>query len=92
MFGICTSNIRHIVSDSNDDCRNDSADANVRVVNPRDLRRVSVAPRTASSSSTIAISERSVNRSIQTWQAARLGASRFREAVADSATERLFGK
>jgi hypothetical protein len=63
MFGICTSRIRHRVSDNDDDCRNNSADANVRVLNPSDLTRLSIAARTVSSSSTIDISGISVNRS-----------------------------
>jgi len=61
--GMCTSNIKHRVSATTDDCRNASADAKVRVANPSDLTRASMAPRIPSSSSTIDMSEFSVNRS-----------------------------
>jgi hypothetical protein len=61
--GMCTSNIKHRVSATDDDCRNVSADAKVRVANPSDLTRASMAPRIPSSSSTIDMSEISVNRS-----------------------------
>jgi hypothetical protein len=43
IFDICTSNMRQDVSDLDDDSKNDSADPNVRVSNPRDLTRPSVA-------------------------------------------------
>src|SRR6516165_1521052 len=59
--GMCTSNIKHRVSATTDDCRNASADAKVRVANPSDLTRASMAPRTQSSSSTIDMSDFSVN-------------------------------
>ena len=61
MFGIWTSNIRHRDSATDEDCRNDSADANVRAANPSDLTRFSIAARVKSSSSTIDISGVSVN-------------------------------
>ena len=61
--GMCTSNIKHRVSATDDDRRNASADAKVRVAKPSDLTRASVAPRIQSSSSTIDMSEFSVNRS-----------------------------
>ena len=61
--GMCTSNIKHRVSATDDDCRNDSADAKVRAVNPSDLTRVSMAPAIQTSSSIIEISGLSVNRS-----------------------------
>jgi hypothetical protein len=63
ILGMCTSNIKHPVLATDDDCRNPSADAKVRVANPSDLTRVSMAPRIQSSSSTIDMSGFSVNRS-----------------------------
>jgi hypothetical protein len=55
MTGIRTSVITHDVSLSSADCRKSPADANVRTVYPRDLRRLSVANRMDASSSTTAI-------------------------------------
>src|SRR5262245_23150217 len=62
--GMCTSNIKHRVSATDDDSRNASPDANVPVANRSDLTRASMAPRIPSSSSTIDMSEFSVNRSL----------------------------
>ena len=63
MSGIWMSNIRHCVSDTDDECRNESAEENVRIANPSDRTRLPVAAQTASSSSTIDISGISVNHS-----------------------------
>jgi hypothetical protein len=49
--GIWTSVITHKVSFKWADCRNSSADANIRTVYPCDLRRLFVAARTDASSS-----------------------------------------
>lgn len=55
--GICTSVITHDVSFKWADCKNSSADANVRTVYPCDLRRLFVAARTDASSSMTDITE-----------------------------------
>ena len=55
--GICTSVITHDVSFKWADCKNSSADANVRTVYPCDLRRLLVAARTDASSSMTDITE-----------------------------------
>src|SRR5271163_107922 len=57
--------MRHDVSVSCPDCRNASADANVRVRNPYDITRLSIAPRITLSSSTIEISGALFNRRVQ---------------------------
>ncbi len=61
MLQLYATHLRHRVSATTDDCRNASADANVRVANPSDLTRASMAPRIQSSSSTIDMSGVSVN-------------------------------
>src|SRR5262245_18315212 len=61
--GMCTTNIKHRVSATDDDCRNASADEKVRVANPSDLTWASMAPRIPSSSSTFDMSGLSVHRS-----------------------------
>jgi hypothetical protein len=55
--GICTSAITQDVSFNWADCKNSSADANVRTVYPCDLRRLFVAARTDASSSMTDITE-----------------------------------
>jgi hypothetical protein len=55
--GICTSATTHEESCKRGDCRNSSADANVRTKYPCELRRLSIAARTDASSSIIEITE-----------------------------------
>src|SRR5262249_11881635 len=69
IFGICTSNIKHLVSNTDDERRNDSADKNVRAAYPSERTRLPVAAQTASSSSTIDISGISVKHSFQSAEA-----------------------
>ena len=64
MFGICTSVIRQWVSFTHDDCRYDSAEANVQAFKPSDFTSFSIAARNKSLSSTIDMSGTSVNRSL----------------------------
>ena len=91
MFGNCTSNSRHRVSATTDDCRNASADANVRVANPSDLTRASRAPRIQSSSSTIDMSGVSINSSFR-HREIRPPAPILEKAVDNGATGELFAK
>jgi hypothetical protein len=90
MPGICTSNIKHRVSDTNDERRNDSADANVWAANPIDLTRASRAPRIQSSSSTMDMSGVSVKRSFHHRYAPRR--RYFEKGVDNGATGGLSGK
>src|SRR5713101_3650257 len=59
------SEIRHDVSATSRDCRNASADGNVQARNPSDVTRLSIAPRTTLSSSTIEISGVLFNRLVR---------------------------
>ena len=72
MFGICTSAIKQQVALTIDDCKYDSAEANVQAVNPSDLTSFSTAVRNRSSSSTIDMSGISATCSFHQRQRKRL--------------------
>jgi len=68
MPGICTSATTHAQSCKSGDCRNSSADANVRTKYPCELRRLSVAARTDASSSITEITESIDKTTFQAWE------------------------